>query len=122
MVPIDPPPFLGAVSCHTVGDALTSQVPYAALNRSDVVVTASSESVDYALLELGADFGNNGGRRAPAPPAQFSASTVQNAAALIYSNTHAEAFTWFTLQKWVLNFLLFLLGNIQPVSHIFFEF
>eukprot|EP00667_Euglena_gracilis_P008151 EG_transcript_8241 len=49
-----------ALSYSPVGDALTSQVPYAALNRSDVVVTASSESVDYALLELGADFGNNG--------------------------------------------------------------
>eukprot|EP00667_Euglena_gracilis_P017536 EG_transcript_18495 len=43
-----------------LGDAVTNQVQYAALNRSDVAVTASSTSVDYAMLELGASFGNNG--------------------------------------------------------------
>lgn len=50
---------------HMLGDAMTNQVQYAALNQSEVVVTASSTSVDYAMLELGASFGNNGGQGVP---------------------------------------------------------
>eukprot|EP00667_Euglena_gracilis_P000840 EG_transcript_840 len=42
------------------GDALGSDIPMARLNRSGVVVEASTASVQYALLEKGLSFGNNG--------------------------------------------------------------
>eukprot|EP00667_Euglena_gracilis_P012602 EG_transcript_12957 len=42
------------------GDALGSAIPMARLNRSGVLVDASATSVQYALLEKGLSFGNNG--------------------------------------------------------------
>eukprot|EP00667_Euglena_gracilis_P000509 EG_transcript_509 len=43
-----------------MGDALVNHVPMARLNRSGLVVEASSASVQYAVMELGLSFGNNG--------------------------------------------------------------
>eukprot|EP00667_Euglena_gracilis_P000374 EG_transcript_374 len=43
-----------------MGDAMASQVPFAKLNRSGDVVEASSDSVEYAMLEKGVAFGDNG--------------------------------------------------------------
>eukprot|EP00667_Euglena_gracilis_P000343 EG_transcript_343 len=48
------------LSYAPLGDALVYGTPVAKLNRSGVVVVASATSVQYALLELGLAFGNNG--------------------------------------------------------------
>eukprot|EP00667_Euglena_gracilis_P012691 EG_transcript_13054 len=49
-----------SLSYSVLGDALVNRVPMARLNRSGVVVAASAASVQYAMLELGLAFGNNG--------------------------------------------------------------
>eukprot|EP00667_Euglena_gracilis_P008108 EG_transcript_8205 len=49
-----------ALGYSPLGDALSSKIPVARLNRSGVVVEASSDSVEYAMLERGVAFGNNG--------------------------------------------------------------
>eukprot|EP00667_Euglena_gracilis_P001143 EG_transcript_1143 len=43
-----------------IGDALANNIPLCKLNRQGTVVTASPTSVQYAVLELGMNFGNNG--------------------------------------------------------------
>eukprot|EP00667_Euglena_gracilis_P018733 EG_transcript_19926 len=48
------------LSYAPMGDALVNQVPIAQLNRSGVIVAASAISVQYAVMELGLSFGNNG--------------------------------------------------------------
>eukprot|EP00667_Euglena_gracilis_P000300 EG_transcript_300 len=49
-----------SLSYSAVGDALVNKVPMVKLNRSGFVVSASATSLQYALLELGLSFGNNG--------------------------------------------------------------
>lgn len=50
-----------------MGDALGAKLPMAQLNRSGVLVAASAASVQYALLEKGLAFGNNGSQGAVCP-------------------------------------------------------
>eukprot|EP00667_Euglena_gracilis_P001128 EG_transcript_1128 len=48
------------LSYSAVGDALVSNMPMAKLNRSGLIVAPTATSLQYALLELGLSFGNNG--------------------------------------------------------------
>eukprot|EP00667_Euglena_gracilis_P007884 EG_transcript_7971 len=48
------------LSFCAVGNALVNKMPMAKLNRSGLVVAATATSLQYALLELGLSFGNNG--------------------------------------------------------------